>query len=486
MGETFKKITLYLALFRYEEMVYNNWALAAEQETAESLNRPLVVREAKTGMLKVNFGKETLAILMETKHLKKDFPDRNVPRKASEVFQRFSDFRNYNNSLEQMVALYNYLKSDTQKCEFALIADDVAKLDKNLHAAEHSLTWNSGDMWEYIEGLRTTALDLNTRVKKSQENILKIDKEINQWAEIPLFKRVVTKESEPEGLLDLDTREAKKTKRYGEIEQAVAKIKALLVENEMLFKIKEGGLRLFPRWRKYLQYIDYMISDGLLITIACSIGYLLDETDVNNDLQPLFAVSLELNEPDVIFRPSLDKAITNNFYDLMVSIVDDIFHMAKLVPRVALLEGTDNNYLGVVSGHEELGGLRKLFMSRVEMVIEQANADRLTYLNYSYLWTESRQEYMYYFLNFSRQITEDEIAQLEEDENSVKKVHPVLAQFKEMIDHYEAIHDGAMEKIERVKTFEKWFKADASPFKNVCVLKTIYLCTLLISAFRLF
>ena len=127
-----------------------------------------------------------------------------------------------------------------------------------------------------------------------------------------------------------------------------------------------------------------------------------------------------------------------------------------------------------------------MFMSRVELVIEQANADRLTYLNYSYLWTESRQEYMYYFLNFSRQITEDEIAQLEEDENSVKKVHPVLAQFKEMIDHYEAIHDGAMEKIERVKTFEKWFKADASPFKNVCVLKTIYLCTLLICAFRLF
>ena len=470
---------------RYEEMVYNNWALAAEQQTSESLNRPLIVRDSKTGMLKVNFGKETLAILMETKHLKKDFPSRNVPKKASEVFQRFSDFRNYNNSLEQMVALYNYLKSDTVRCEFALISDDVARLDKELQAAEHSLTWNSGDMWEYIEGLRTTALDINTRVKKSQENIVKIDGEINRWAEIPLFKRVITKEGEPEGLLDLDTREAKKNQRYTEIDQAVVKIKALLVENETLFKVKEGGLRLFPRWRKYLQYIDYMISDGLLITIACSIGYLLDQTDATNDIEPLFAVSLELNEPDVIFRPSLDKAIVDNFYDLMVSIVADIFHMAKLVPRVALLEGTDNNYLGVVSDHEELGGLRKLFMSRVELVIEQANADRLTYISYSYLWTESRQEYMYYFLNFSRQITEDEIAQLEEDEKSVKRVYPVLAQFKEMIDHYEAIHDGAMEKIEKVKTFEKWFKADASPFKHVCIPLGFYSLNCMIQS-RLF
>ena len=137
-----------------------------------------------------------------------------MPKKASEVFQRFSDFRNYNNSLEQMVALYNYLKSSTVRCEFALISDDVAKLDKELQAAEHSLTWNSGDMWEYIECLRKTALDINTRVKKCQENIVKIDKEINQWAEIPLFKRVIAKDGEPEGLLDLDRREDKKVALY--------------------------------------------------------------------------------------------------------------------------------------------------------------------------------------------------------------------------------------------------------------------------------
>ena len=107
------------------------------------------------------------------------------------------------------------------------------------------------------------------------------------------------------------------------------------------------------------------------------------------------------------------------------SIVDDMFYMAKLVPRVALLEeGEENNYLKVVSEHEELGELRKLFMSRVELVMEQANSEKQTYMEYSYLWTESRQEYMFYFLNFSRQLTEDEIALFEEDERSVKKVHP--------------------------------------------------------------
>ena len=209
-----------------------------------------------------------------------------------------------------------------------------------------------------------------------------------------------------------------------------------------------------------------MVSDGLLITIACSVGYLLDQTDAQNDIAPLFSVQLELNEPDIVFCPSLDKEIVNNFYDLCVGVVDDIFHMAALVPRVALLEGAANNYLGVVSEHEELSCLRTLFMSRVELVIAQANADRLTYKNYSYLWTESRQEYMFYFLKFSRQLTDDEILQFEDDEKSLKKNPPGLDQIKERIDHYEDIHDHA-DQTDQIKIFEKWFKADVRPFKYV-------------------
>ena len=50
----------------------------------------------------------------------------------------------------------------------------------------------------------------------------------------------------------------------------------------------------------------------------------------------LFDVRLELSEPDIIFEPSLDTAIVNNFYDQILNIVDDVFHMTRLVPRVAL------------------------------------------------------------------------------------------------------------------------------------------------------
>ena len=43
----------------------------------------------------------------------------------------------------------------------------------------------------------------------------------------------------------------------------------------MCFKLQEGQ----ETWHAYLDYIDSLVVDGLLYTVACSIGFLLDETD---------------------------------------------------------------------------------------------------------------------------------------------------------------------------------------------------------------
>ncbi len=96
--------------------------------------------------------------------------------------------------------------------------------------------------------------------------------------------------------------------------------------------------------------------EGLLRTLASSLGYLLDETDPGLTQGVLFDVRLELSEPDVIFVPPIDQVneatfkklginyelkisifqnITNNFFDQITSYVDDIFHMSVLIPRVA-------------------------------------------------------------------------------------------------------------------------------------------------------
>ena len=128
-------------------------------------------------------------------------------------------------------------------------------------------------------------------------------------------------------------------------------------------------------------------------------------------------------------------------------------------------DGDSENYLELINNHEELKKLREDFMSRVESNIEKSNQKMQSYLTYAYLWTESRKDFMYFFINYSRQLTEEEILAIEDDEKSVKKQSPSLEQFKEQIDQYEEIFEQAKE-IETTKVFSKWLRVDISPFRS--------------------
>ena len=75
--------------------------------------------------------------------MKKEFTNRQFPETAAELFEREATFRNYNNSLEQTVDNYNFLKTSTQRVEFDLISGELDELDEGLERAEHALNWNS-------------------------------------------------------------------------------------------------------------------------------------------------------------------------------------------------------------------------------------------------------------------------------------------------------------------------------------------------------
>ena len=166
-------------LTNFEEEVFCSWVNAAEEKSLEGLNRPLLVRDKKTRILKVNFGRETLEFLQEAKYLQKDFPKRKIPETVKQLFARFEDFKAYNNGLDKIVDLYNYLKTDTIEKEYRLFENEVALIDKNLEPALTSLMWNSEDLQGYIERIFQRVKDLNERVRESQDNIIKIHDEVS-------------------------------------------------------------------------------------------------------------------------------------------------------------------------------------------------------------------------------------------------------------------------------------------------------------------
>ena len=63
---------------------------------------------------------------------------------------------------------------------------------------------------------------------------------------------------------------------------------------------------------------------------------------------PLFEVRFELDDEDTYFHPSLGYGVTNGLYDLVESLIDDVYGCAKLVPRVTLTHAMAYNVSRII------------------------------------------------------------------------------------------------------------------------------------------
>ena len=151
------------------------------------------------------------------------------------MHERQDTFRSFTNSLDLTVTCYNRLKSGTKLVEFNLIKDELLEIDQELKKAEDEFNWNSEGIWEYIENLRISLMDLDSRVKKTQYNIEVITKLMQTWKDIPMFVRKET-EGKKVDLLDIEGMEKSKEKRYSEVTKASEKIMALMQECKELFR----------------------------------------------------------------------------------------------------------------------------------------------------------------------------------------------------------------------------------------------------------
>ena len=53
----------------------------------------MIKRNKKAQTLEVNFGKQIMEILAEVQVLKKDFPEKQIPKPAEDVFEKYDAFR---------------------------------------------------------------------------------------------------------------------------------------------------------------------------------------------------------------------------------------------------------------------------------------------------------------------------------------------------------------------------------------------------------
>ena len=68
------------------------------------------------------------------------------------------------------------------------------------------------------------------------------------------------------------------------------KIHVLVKENLDYFQAEEDS----DHWRRYVDYLDDIVLDGLFECIQCSLRYLMENTDKEKDVPPLMMAKMEL------------------------------------------------------------------------------------------------------------------------------------------------------------------------------------------------
>lgn len=88
------------------------------------------------------------------------------------------------------------------------------------------------------------------------------------------------------------------------------------------------------------------------------------------------------------------------------------------------------------------------------------------FLGYAYLWLEDRETVMQQFLDYSRQLTIDEMEMIAAlDPKAPKRLPPRMEQFREQIDLYEGLY-LEIEKMNTSQVFCRWFRVDIRPFRQ--------------------
>lgn len=129
---------------------------------------------------------------------------------------------------------------------------------------------------------------------------------------------------------------------------SLANCKLLHLTTVTLLCIPQNNLELFKAeassdiWRAYVDYLDDMVLDGFFNCIHCSLNYLLENTDSKHNTTGLFEAKLELQQPEMVFIPSLDFGVSDGFYELVERIVNDVYKMASLVKRLAEHNGSEH------------------------------------------------------------------------------------------------------------------------------------------------
>ncbi|KAJ1549762.1 Dynein heavy chain 17, axonemal, partial [Cladochytrium tenue] len=267
----------------------------------------------------------------------------------------------------------------------------------------------------------------------TKNNVAQIHKVMRAWYSNPIVERKDGKK-----LLNMEEKDAKIAAIYETVRRDGQAIHDLVKHTCEILEVDSNT----SMWAAYLAYVDGIVKEGFFSAIRTSVEYLAENMNPDKvaakEVGPLLEAKLELDNEMLVFNPGMDEESSESFLTIIEDLLDSIYDISSLMPRIApapemplpspttpgamgddgmlaeeepspaeeearlkrirQMEIENETYLGEMKKNARLNSLRTEILERVHQILEECQVYRETFDQYTYLWTENRQEYMKNFL----------------------------------------------------------------------------------------
>ena len=422
------------ALVEFEALWHNAWSKSIEAARS-GLQATLIILHPVTEKLFVNFDKEILQLIRETKCLQRVKVD--VPDSARMVLVHEDKYKSYYNQLFFALQEYERVISMVVPLMRPLLESHLRDLEHKIQPGRQLLTWQSMNIDSYLQRMHAGLTKFEELMKKVTDIL---DHRIE--GNLRTIGRTL--------LVELPSDESFTLEQFVTLQEKTTKMKTSLIESkneeiehavrEVIDHVKTYPLEIAENvskdtiqsfWEHYsrLVYVSVMRCtkesfSALKKRLGSKVtgGFLYME-------RPFFDVDIELSLPLVTMNPSLDEiqAAINRCALNILRCSKHIMQWPKTPPALNSIRSERSPFHHVIAQDYKVVAVCLMLTGAVEGIKKQVHDYLHTFIRYDFLWKEEKQLMYEGFLKHAKNIDdyEVEIVKYVEIENLIGQIPPV-------------------------------------------------------------
>jgi hypothetical protein len=163
-----------------------------------------------------------------------------------------------------------------------------------------------------------------------------------------------------------------------------------------------------PEWKKYTEYINTIVTDGICEGIMFALDHLNEQIDSEKAIQAqLFEIKLELEgKKGIVYDPEVEKTegSVRSVCDILNGWINEIFSIAHNFPRLdATTQGSNSggstgDYLCESRANFSVKFAMSKISHNLNLIVKNTESIKTDLRKYSYLWENSPEEGFQQFL----------------------------------------------------------------------------------------